>query len=51
MATNHYSADSAPDPHPMMLAAAGGFMPPDGIAARTVFGLPRHATVTFIVRS
>ena len=40
MAKTHYSADSAHDPHPLLLTAAGRFLPPDGIAARMASGLP-----------
>jgi hypothetical protein len=43
MAKHHYSADSSRDPHPLSLAAAGLFVPPDGIAARMASALPpRH---------
>jgi hypothetical protein len=40
MAKHDYSADSAHDPHPLLLTAAGRFMPPDGAAARMASALP-----------
>jgi hypothetical protein len=49
MAKKHYSADSACDPHPLLLTAAGRGMSPDGVAARMAYALPsRHASVTAI---
>lgn len=54
MAKIHYSADSAHDPHPLLLTAAGRFLPPDGIAARMASALPPHEagiTITSITRS
>jgi hypothetical protein len=52
MATNHYNADSAHDPHLLLLTDNGGFMPPGDIAACTASALPPHfAGVTPITRS
>jgi hypothetical protein len=46
MAKHHYSADSARDPHPLSLIAAGRSMPPDGIANQMASALPpRHCGV------
>lgn len=41
MAKIHYNGDSPCNPHPL-LTAAGSFLPPDGIAARTASALPPH---------
>ena len=54
MAKHHYSADSARDPHPLLLTAAGCCMPPDGVAARMASAQPLYdtgVTHTSIIRS
>ena len=54
MANSQYNADSAQGTRPVFVTAASGSMPPDGIAARTVSGLPgQDAVTTFnsIIRS
>ena len=48
MAKHHYSADSARDPHPLSLTAAGRCMPPDGIAARMASALPPRLALNSI---
>jgi hypothetical protein len=45
MAKHHYNHDSWFDPHPLLLTAAGRFLPPDGVAARPASARPPRASV------
>ena len=54
MAKNHYNGDSPYNSHPLLLTAAGRFMPPDAVAARMASALPlqgTNVTVPSITRS